>query len=222
MAEKYGEFLRAFPTVRSLARAPLARVIRAWQGLGYNRRALYLKRAAETIVEKHGGRIPRSETELRELPGVGPYTAAAVSLFAYNTPTVFIETNIRSAFIRHFFHARKRVKDSEILPLMNDALPRRNPREWGQALMDYGAHVKRVCGNPGKRSAHHIRQPPFRGSNREIRGGIIRLLAEKKMRERELARRLSADGGRARENLLRLTKEGLIRKKSGVYEIASR
>lgn len=221
VVEKYGEFLKTFPTVRSLAVAELARVIRAWQGLGYNRRALYLKRAAEIVVEKYGGHIPRSEMKLRELPGVGPYTAAAVSLFAYNTPTVLIETNIRSAFIHHFFQRRKKVRDSEILPLISDAFPRRNPRQWYQALMDYGAYVKRVYKNPGRRSVHHIRHPPFRGSNREVRGAIVRLLAEKKMQERELTRCLWADRERTRENLLRLTQEGLVRKRSGVYEIAS-
>jgi len=219
VVKKYGEFLKEFPTVRSLARSPLARIIRAWQGLGYNRRALYLKRAAEIIVEKYGGRIPRNEMKLRELPGIGPYTAAAVSAFAYNIPTVFIETNIRSAFIHHFFPARKKVKDSEILPLINNALSHRNPRHWYQALMDYGAYVKRVHGNPGRRSAHYVRQASFRGSDREIRGTIIRLLAEQKMRETELAEHLKIDSVRARGNLLRLTEEGMIKKKLGIYEI---
>ncbi len=219
VVKKYVEFLEIFPTVHSLASSSFNRVIRSWQGLGYNRRALYLKQAAKVIVEKYEGHIPREEMKLRELPGVGPYTAAAVPTFAYNIPTVFIETNIRSAFIHHFFSARKKVKDREIIPLIRDALPRRNPREWYQALMDYGAYVKRIHGNPGRRSAHHVRQSSFRGSNREIRGAIVRLLAEKKMRETELTERLTADRARARENLSRLREEGMIRKRFGIYEI---
>jgi A/G-specific adenine glycosylase len=102
----YRRFLKEFPTVRNLAEAPLPRVLAAWQGLGYNRRAKLLQDAARTIVREYGGRVPRSVTELEKLPGIGPYTARAVAAFAYNEDTVFVETNLRTAVIHHFFTSK--------------------------------------------------------------------------------------------------------------------
>jgi A/G-specific adenine glycosylase len=104
--EKYPEFLGAFPTVESLAKAPLSDVLRVWQGMGYNRRGLALKRMAEKVVTDFKGKIPRERHELESLPGIGVYTAGAVRAFAFNEPEVFIETNIRRIYIHHFFSNR--------------------------------------------------------------------------------------------------------------------
>ena len=101
--EKYEEFLKAFPNIRALSKAPLSDVLRLWNGMGYNRRAKFLREAAKIIVERHGGRVPRDAAALRKLPSIGPYTASAVRVFAFKEPDVLIETNIRAAFIHHFF-----------------------------------------------------------------------------------------------------------------------
>lgn len=176
VVERYEMFIKRYPTVDSLDRAPLRRVLRTWQGLGYNRRALMLKRAANVIKHRFGGSVPSTIDDLVTLPGVGPYTAAAVMAFAYNKPAVMVETNIRSVFIHHFFPNRENVADEEILPLIRQTLDRRNARMWYAALMDYGANLKRTVGNPSRRSRHHNAQGSFEGSNRQIRGSIIRAL----------------------------------------------
>jgi len=147
---KYAEWLARFPTAATLATAARATVLTTWRGLGYNRRALALKRAAESIVAR--GKFPREVAEILELPGVGPYTAGAIAAFAFNEPVVMIETNIRTVFIHHFFSDQKNVRDSELLPLIEKTLPRLKPREWYWALMDYGSHLKKEVGNLGRQS----------------------------------------------------------------------
>ena len=176
----YGHFLKDFPTVRALARAPQSAVLRSWQGLGYNRRALLLHRAAKAIAARHEGRVPREEEALRALPGIGSYTARAILAFAFDRPVVLIETNIRSVFIHEFFPGRRRVADREILPLIEQTVDRRRPRRWYSALMDYGSALKREVENPSRQSAHHARQLPFRGSMRELRGTILALAARRR------------------------------------------
>jgi A/G-specific adenine glycosylase len=174
--EKYTRFTARFPDIESLAEATIEEVLREWQGLGYNRRALALKKAAGEIVERFGGVLPDDEKSLRSLPGIGPYTAAAILAFAFNRPAVMIETNIRRVFIHCFFKDRTGVTDREILPLIEETLGRENPREWYNALMDYGWYLGSAIGNPNRRSRHYQRQAPFEGSNRQIRGKILRLL----------------------------------------------
>ena len=131
----YDRFLKKFPTASVLANAPLSTVLSLWRGLGYNRRALMLKRATKTISDSG---MPRTRKELEELPGVGPATAGAVLAYAFQVSTPFIETNIRRTFIHEFFPRRKNVSDEEILPLVEKSLKNVNPREWYYALMDYG------------------------------------------------------------------------------------
>lgn len=174
---KYPEFLKQFPTVRALAAASLKDVLRVWQGMGYNRRALYLQRAAAAIVSEHGGRVPRSIDALKALPGIGYNTACSIMAFAFNEPVVFIETNIRSVFIHHFFEGRAGIRDEEILSILTKTLDRNNPRQFYAALMDYGTMLKKAEGNPSRRSAHHVKQSRFEGSDRQLRGTVIATLA---------------------------------------------
>jgi A/G-specific adenine glycosylase len=174
--EKYTGFLSRFPDIESLAGASTEEVLAEWQGLGYNRRALALKKAAGEIVQRFGGFIPEDEKSLRSLPGIGPYTAAAILAFAFNRPVVMIETNIRRVFIHCFFRDRTEVSDEEILPLIQETLDRENPQEWYNALMDYGWYLGATIENPNRRSRHYQRQAPFEGSNRQIRGRILKLL----------------------------------------------
>lgn len=179
VVEKFVRFTDTLPDFFALAEASTHEVLSLWQGLGYNRRALYLKQAAGVVVDEHGGVLPSDETALVALPGVGPATAGAVLAFAFNEPAVFVETNIRSVFIHHFFEGRDAVSDRDILPLVDTTLDRDNPRTWYWGLMDYGVFLKESAGNPARRSAHHATQSPFRGSDREIRGAVLALLVER-------------------------------------------
>jgi A/G-specific adenine glycosylase len=176
---KYSEWLTLFPTISSLASADQSTVIKAWSGLGYNRRAIALHKTARVIIEHYEGTIPMDITLLKSLPGLGDYTAKAVYTFSTNSPSEFIETNIRSAFLHHFFHDQTNIKDAELFPLIEQALDRSNPREWYYALMDYGSWLKRSVSNPSVRSAKYSRQSKFQGSRRQARGIIIKELGAK-------------------------------------------
>src|SRR5262249_34966899 len=125
--EKYKEFLKKFPTIRALAKAPLSEVLKVWNGLGYNRRGKYLHDAAREIVSKYGGRVPKEKEALLELPGMGQYTSGAVRAFAYNLPDVLIETNVRAVFIHEFF-GEKTVHDDQIIPIAHEAAAGQDPR----------------------------------------------------------------------------------------------
>lgn len=177
--EKYQQFLRLFPTVKTLARASPRAVLEAWQGLGYNRRALNLARAAQKIQSEFHGAFPRDPAVLETLPGVGKYTARAVSVFAWNRPEAFIETNIRRVFIHFFFPRQKKVSDDDLLPLIEKALWRKNPRRWYWALMDYGALALKGIPNPNRRSRHYARQSPFLGSGRYARARVLKFLLKR-------------------------------------------
>ncbi|MDR0598997.1 MAG: A/G-specific adenine glycosylase [Treponema sp.] len=172
-------WMELWPGPAELAAADLGRVLKEWSGLGYNRRAKNLRECARLIAERHGGRVPGVPEELITLPGIGPYTAGAIACFAWNYPAVFIETNIRSTVIHFFFQDQAAVKDSELIPVLSQCLDRSNPRVWYWALMDYGAELKRVTKNPGRKSAGYVRQSRFEGSFRQIRGAVIRALSVK-------------------------------------------
>lgn len=217
--EKYGEFIRAFPTIGDLARAPLAQVLAAWQGMGYNRRALYLKRLAETVVREYGGVIPRRREQLEKLPGLGPATSASVCAFAFGDPHPFIETNIRSVFIHHFFRNKACVSDAQILPLVEKTLDRDDPRNWYYALMDYGVYLKSKHGNPSRRSSGHKTQPPLEGSVRQMRARIVRSLLPGKRRERDIVRG-ARDPALVRTAISGLRKDRLIVRTQGFLSIA--
>ena len=217
---KYEEFLTAFPDVAKLADASLQEVLAVWQGLGYNRRGMALKRAAEGIVQSFGGIVPVTPHELRTLPGIGPYTSGAIAAFAYERPEVFIETNIRTVFLHLFFHDQQGISDREILPLIEATLDRDAPRKWYYALMDYGVIIKQATANPGRRSAHHVRQSPFKGSNREVRSRILKMILEQGGVTRQtLVTGLDGDEERVTSNLADLEREGFIVKSGNGYVI---
>lgn len=208
----YKAFLKRFPSARALAEAPLFDVLRAWQGLGYNRRAKHLHEAVREIVHVHGGRFPRTIEGLDALPGVGPYTAAAVGAFAWGLPGICIETNIRTVFMHHFFPLRAHVRDSELEALVVQALDTKHPREWYWALMDYGAHLKREGVQINTRSAHYKKQSRFDGSPRQLRGRILALslASPKRLTPATLARHLSAPRPAVAMQLSALRREGLV------------
>ncbi len=224
--QRYPLFIAAFPTVHALADAEVESVLAAWLGLGYNRRALALHRAARAIVERHDGRVPDTQEDLCRLPGVGPATAAAVSAFAFGRGEAFIETNIRAAFIYHFFADEDEVPDTAILPLVAATIDVRDPREWFYALMDYGVWIKKTHGNPGRRSSHHAVQKPFSGSRRELRARIVRLLVETAPQPLDFEEILTKAASLGREAvelssvLDDLAREGFVERDGAGYRIA--
>ena len=209
---KYKAFLKRFPDVVSLAEAPLGDVLALWSGLGYNRRALYLQKTAKAIVAEHGGKFPKDAETLEKLPGIGPYTARAVATFSHDAPYIFIETNIRRVFIHAFFPEAQKVADEKLFPLIAGALPKKaSPREWYWALMDYGAHLKKIVQNPNQRSAHYSKQSKFEGSVRQLRGEFLRTLSNGPVLEKMLLLPYKKeDRIRAQKALQGLVKDGMI------------
>ena len=218
--EKYDQFIKAFPDFPSLARAPLRKLITIWQGMGYNRRALALRSLAQTLMNEHHGELPSDPENLITLPGVGRYTAGAVAAFAFNQPVLFIDTNIRRVFIHTFLHDRENIKDEDILPLIQQTIDVSDPRTWYNALMDYGAMLKREQANPNRRSAHYQRQSPFENSNRQIRGRILKALVEESpLTLSQITKKSGMDSERVKQNLVELANEGFIRKQGKSFAL---
>ena len=177
--EKYVEFLQAFPTFASLAQAPVQDVLKIWVGLGYNRRAFSLQSIAQKVVNDYQNRLPDEPAILETFKGIGPATAGSITAFAYNKPTIFIETNIRAVYLHTFFQDQKDIPDTMLEPLVRATVDSINPREWYYALMDYGVIIKKLYPNPSRKSKHHSAQSAFEGSNRQVRGAIVKLIADK-------------------------------------------
>lgn len=265
------KWMKQFPTARTLAKAPVSAVLKAWQGLGYNRRALNLKRAGEMLVKEYGGNIPADIHKIDELPGVGPYTAGAIGAFAFNISSAFIETNIRTVYLYFFFKGRTKVSDEEILEVVKQTLPDKekhhwhtltgnafvtsprpngNPflkdntttlsrglatppqlrrrkegrsqgsiREWYSALMDYGAILKTTVGNPNIHSKSYTKQSAFKGSRRQLRGKILRLVTEKGRITLGDAKK-QTNAVSAEEIVSELAREGFLKKSGKSYTLA--
>ena len=176
VADKFLQFIEKFPDFLSLSKAPLDEVLATWQGLGYNRRAIALKKIAEIIVNEYNGQLPESIDILKSFPQIGYNTACSIVTFAFNKPTTFIETNIRRVYIYYFFPGKNKVTDKEIMPILEKTIDQTNPREWYYALMDYGVMLKKTYPNLNKRSAQYRKQASFKGSDRQIRGEILKIL----------------------------------------------
>ncbi len=217
---KYEAFLKTFPSFTVLANAALADVLIHWQGLGYNRRAKMLHECAKVVVREYQGKLPVDEAKLRALPGIGQYTARAVLAFAFDIALPLIETNVRTVYIHHFFKNETDITDADILSYMIETLDKENPRDWYYALMDYGSYLKRSVGNNITKSKHYTKQTSFTGSDRQIRGAIIRLLTkEQKLTRTKLLALLTFDELRIDAQLERLLKEGLVVKNRSCYSL---
>jgi A/G-specific adenine glycosylase len=226
----YRGFLRRFPSVRALAAATPAEVLRAWAGLGYNRRAVALSEAARAIVRLHGGRVPRDPTVLRSLPGVGPYTAAAVASIAFGRPVAAVDTNVRRIVARALGGCEPdAVAPAELVRGAQGLLDIHDPAAWNQGLMDLGREVCRpiprceVCPLAGwcrfraagrrPRPSRPMR-PAFEGSMRQVRGSVVRVLRERdSLTPTVVARSTGEPIQRVRRAL-----DGLVR--DGVVELA--
>ncbi len=225
---KFETFIKKFPDWKSLAQATNTEVLREWSGLGYNRRALSLKKIAEIITEygTRTGKLPTTADELQNLPGVGPNTAGSILAFAFNAPHPFIETNIRSVFIHFFFkNSRSKIHDDKLIPLIEKVLQdkyiKQNAREWYYALMDYGSYLKKQVSNPSRKSLHHVTQKPFKGSNRELRSRILKLVLHEKMTLEAITKNLHdvRFPEMIAQNLNDLEKEGFLLKTKTGYSI---
>jgi A/G-specific adenine glycosylase len=223
----FEEFMRRFPTVGDLAAASRADVVRAWGRLGYPRRAVSLYRAAGEIVARHGGVVPRDPAALRALPGVGPYTAAAVASLAYGIPVAAVETNVRRIWARVDHAAEPDEVAARVLGETAAAwLDRRHPADWNQALMDLGREVCRprprcdecplrpscafaATGRVGRGAMR--RAPRYEGSLRQVRGGILAALRERSPRTlAALSREAGEPPERVREAVRGLHSDGLV------------
>ena len=184
---RWQRWLERFPTVDALAAAAPSDVLEEWQGLGYNRRALSVHRAAQAISEA-GGVFPQDPKELVKLPGIGPATAAGICAFAFNLHGVYLETNVRTVFLHELYPQAEGVPDSELIPLVELTCPASvedavdaaatalTPRSWYYALLDYGAYLKKTIPNPSRRSKSHVKQSRFEGSHRQKRAELLRVL----------------------------------------------
>jgi A/G-specific adenine glycosylase len=212
---KYRAWLREFPDWASLSRAGSSDVLRLWQGLGYNRRALALHRLAYVVRSEHGGKLPEDPALLAKLPGIGPYTAGAIAAFAFGRAVPIIETNIRRVFLHRFFKDGTGVPDSRILPLIEATLDRKDPRTWYWALMDLGASLGRLKVNPNLRSRAYRKQAPFKGSDREIRGKLLKLLLSRPSWNKQDLLKAAGAGLRGERSLEGLLREGFCRPRGG-------
>ena len=231
VAPAYRRFMRRFPTVVALARATRAEVVREWRGLGYNRRAVALSEAAKSIVRDHGGRVPADPDALIRLPGVGPYTAAAVASLAYGKAVPAVDANVRRIAARAELGIEGYEASQErIKRIAAEWLDTRDPAAWNQALMDLGREVCRphprcsLCPlrngcrfhSTGRIPAPNPRrQKPFPGSFRQLRGQVLDLLRERPATLGSLSKAAGQPPAKVAEALVKLERDGLIRAGTG-------
>ena len=219
--EKYQEFLTLWPTLEDLAQAPFDQLLDHWRGLGYNRRALNLKRCAQAS-EAYGYTLPCDEKALLARPGIGPSTAAAIIAFSYHKPVIYLETNIRRVLLFAFHPEEEAVEDrilrddlKRLLPLAGDG------KRWYYALMDYGVLLKHLVPNPNARSKGYHRQSRFEGSNRQVRGMLVHALSESGARDiQALYGMLPFEPERIDKALSDLVRDGLVSRLGRLYRIS--
>ncbi|HEX8182858.1 MAG TPA: hypothetical protein VF575_04640 [Candidatus Saccharimonadales bacterium] len=221
---KYLAFIHRFPSVKSLADATLQDVLEMWSGLGYNRRAKYLWTAAHMIIRDYELVFPATRDGLLQLPGVGPNTAGAIMAYAYNQPAVYVETNIRTVIIHHFFPNEVAVPEAAIRDIVTEIVADidgdtyMSPREFYWALMDYGAYLKQSVGNLNQASASYSRQSRFEGSRRQLRGRVIRMLTAGPQSSADIM--AAMPDARTKSVLTDLQTEGMIAYHANLYRIA--
>ncbi|MBI4067998.1 A/G-specific adenine glycosylase [Candidatus Kaiserbacteria bacterium] len=217
----YQRFIKKFPIAKTLAQASLGTVLKEWSGLGYNRRAKFLHQAAQVIASQHHGKTPSDYIALRALPGVGEYTAKAVRTFAFDLPEVMLETNIRTAVIHDFFPRGRKVSDERLASILAACIQHVNsPRVWYWALMDYGTQIKKEHSNATRRSRAYVKQKPFKDSQRQVRGAILRTLSGSNATESTLAYKTGFATSRLMQALVALEAEGMVRKNGSRWQIS--
>jgi A/G-specific adenine glycosylase len=190
---KFTAFIDAFPDEAALAQASLADVVTLWQGLGYNRRAKFLHESARLIMGEFGGVFPNEHADILRLPGVGQNTCGAIEAYAFNRPSLFVETNVRTVYIHHFFADDFAVPDAAIMTILKATIDTEHPREFYWALMDYGSWLKVNGVRNVAQSKHYKKQSPLEGSVRQVRGRIIAALTQGGRTDAQLRRDVLAD-----------------------------
>jgi A/G-specific adenine glycosylase len=222
VAPRFLEWLEAWPDLESLAAAPLAEVLRRWQGLGYNNRARRLREcAAEAVAAAPDGgaaELPRTVDGLRALPGIGPYTARAVLIFAHNQDLAAVDANVRRV-LTHELGLAGDLGDAQLQAVADALLPRGRSRDWHNALMDYGSLVltARTTG-----IAPRTRQTAFEGSRRQQRARLLRRLLEggpQPLSELTIALALPLD--ETADIVERLRRDGLVAEAGGTVSVAT-
>lgn len=225
---KYESFMREYPTVGDCAAAPLADLLRLWSGLGYPRRCKNLHDAARHIVAHHNSQVPGDVHTLQSLPGIGPYTARAVMAFADGVDVAVVDTNVARVLARVTNTSLSARQSQE---LADEMLPLGQAWEWNQVMMDFGAQVcvarnplcevcpiARECKwddgpDPARTTALTSKpQKRFAGSDRQARGRLMKVLAERGVHSDEVASAmgLSSDDQRAARLLKTLVHDGLV------------
>lgn len=218
--QKFTPFITQFPTIEKLGQAPFSQVLGQWKGLGYNRRAIALHKIAQCVTNDCAGKLPADPTVLETFPGIGHATARSIVTFAFNTPTVFIETNIKTVFIYFFFKKQNNISDKQITPLIEETVDRHNPREWYYALMDYGVMLKKTIGNVNRLSSHYHKQSKFEGSERQVRGMILQQLLETpNISQEQLSLFLAKDHQLINKLVNDLCKEGFLSNQKGLLKL---
>ncbi len=212
---KFNAFIQNFPTLQHLANATLEAVLLNWQGLGYNRRAKYLLETAK-YLQQNG--LPKSPEELTRCKGIGINTAAAIFTYAYNQPYIFIETNVRTVYIHHYFNDQTNVPDPDLLGVLSRTIDMAQPREFYWALMDYGSFLKRSGIKSHTKSKQYAKQSVFKGSVRQLRGEVLRQALHKPKVQGLIDR---INDSRLPIVLEQLQLEGLIEIEDNVVQIAS-
>jgi A/G-specific adenine glycosylase len=227
VAASYERFLARFPTVAALAESRRSDVVRAWDGLGYNRRPVALSLAARAIARDHGGVVPSDPDALRSLPGVGPYTAGAVASIAFGRRVAAVDTNVRRIVARVHLGTDADPAASRVVQELAVAwVDAGDPGAWNQALMDLGREVcrprprcdacplARTCrfrATDAVPSPPRRRQGPFPGSSRQVRGGVVRVLRDLPAATLgAIALDIGADAGRVLAAVRDLHREGVV------------
>ncbi len=200
----------------SLAHASQAEVVTAWQGLGYYRRARFIHQAAQEIYKRGWDVSPPSDPKLvSELPGIGYNTAAAILVYSQNLSLGFVETNIRTVMIYHFFADKEKISEKDILTKITKVLDYDNPREWYWALMDYGTYLKRQGVITHKKASIYTKQSTFDGSTRQLRANILRFVTQEACNQVQLEKKFSDP--RLNEIIAGLVRDKLLQRKEGRY-----
>lgn len=220
----FEKFITELPDWEALATCPQPKLLKLWKGLGYNRRALNTKRAAQYILAHHDGILPKDLKELQKIPNVGVYTSAALMNFVHRTPTPLIETNVRTVFFHHFYPNQENISDEKIMKKVSATLHTENPREWMYALMDYGSHLRSEGVRITSKSKHYTKQKSFKGSKREIRGKILEILLDEPVLSPEILEQKITDEIKDNENnpmhiIEDMIEEGFLEKKRGMVMI---
>lgn len=215
---KFEAFIERFPDEAALAGASLADVLKLWQGLGYNRRAKFLHEAAKMVIDDFDDVFPQNDADVVKLPGVGKNTAGAIRAYTFNQPSIFVETNIRTVYIHHFFNDSFDVDDKQIIELLEQTIDHEHPREFYWALMDYGTCLKANGVRNLANSKHYKKQAPLKGSLRETRGKIIRQLASGDKTIVELQKAVNMDD-RFTAALEGLQRDGLVMRTGNYFHL---